>query len=452
MATQNFVDKYRGLAGWMDNTIQKAQQIESSKTPEQKFIDAYNAYNYYQNQSKNAGGVIGAMRNIGAVDQTELSLRNQLIDAYNGYNNWLKEQDGQSKLSDDQIKNIQNAISGVYNSYKNWKSYRDLEAQDRRTNSMKTNLTDESLPNSAIFKMPGLNDEPSDLTITSSGIKLKEALRKNSELQTGLIDTENELVKPQNAADFVKNYRETTKKLGARANTNRIDAETKSIMNKLWLPTYYDALSDEDISKIKAAYEENPDATANRYRKMWDSWNEDNYKYRVRAAQVLKNVSKEKRQKIYDLLNMDPMSGKAELDKLIQKQQNVENKAITKIASPFIKAIRSINPEVADAIDNAFKGKDDSTSSSTKESTSKDTSKSTETTTNPEDVITYTYKKGDTFGQVIKDLGLKTENGLWGPNGDVEYYTKQLMDQGIWPNGQRGNIPIGTTIKLTRRK
>ena len=65
--------------------------------------------------------------------------------------------------------------------------------------------------------------------------------------------------------------------------------------------------------------------------------------------------------------------------------------------------------------------------------------------------VEYTYKPGDTFGQVILDLGLDSGAGLWGDDGDVEYYTQQLMDQGIWEDGQRGNIPIGTTIKLKRR-
>lgn len=60
--------------------------------------------------------------------------------------------------------------------------------------------------------------------------------------------------------------------------------------------------------------------------------------------------------------------------------------------------------------------------------------------------VSYTYKAGDTFGQVIVNLGLKTSHGLWGPDGDVVYYTKQLNEQGI-----TGNIPIGTTIKLTPR-
>lgn len=71
------------------------------------------------------------------------------------------------------------------------------------------------------------------------------------------------------------------------------------------------------------------------------------------------------------------------------------------------------------------------------------------------ETIEYTYKPGDTFGQVVKDLGLESGNGLWGANGDVEYYSKQLEDQlwksGVWEQGSRQNIPIGTTIRLKRR-
>lgn len=61
-------------------------------------------------------------------------------------------------------------------------------------------------------------------------------------------------------------------------------------------------------------------------------------------------------------------------------------------------------------------------------------------------VYEYTYKPGDTFGRVIMKMGLADGRNLWGPDGDVAYYTKQLNDQGIY-----GNIPIGTTIRLRRR-
>ena len=63
-----------------------------------------------------------------------------------------------------------------------------------------------------------------------------------------------------------------------------------------------------------------------------------------------------------------------------------------------------------------------------------------------ENIVEYTYKPGDTFGQVILDLGLNTDKGLWGADGDVAYYTQQLYDQGI-----RGNVPVGATIRLRRR-
>ncbi len=65
------------------------------------------------------------------------------------------------------------------------------------------------------------------------------------------------------------------------------------------------------------------------------------------------------------------------------------------------------------------------------------------------DIVEYTYKPGDTFGQVIKNLGLQTDKGLWGPDGDVAWYSEQLYDQGAV--NSRGNIPIGTTIRLRRR-
>ncbi len=66
-----------------------------------------------------------------------------------------------------------------------------------------------------------------------------------------------------------------------------------------------------------------------------------------------------------------------------------------------------------------------------------------------DEIVEYTYKPGDTFGQVIKDLGLNTDAGLWGSNGDVNYYTQQLVEQGAL--NSRGNVPIGTVIKLKRR-
>lgn len=61
--------------------------------------------------------------------------------------------------------------------------------------------------------------------------------------------------------------------------------------------------------------------------------------------------------------------------------------------------------------------------------------------------IQYKYKKGDTFGQVLLDLGLSKPGQLWGSDGDVAYYTEQLRKQGI-----TGNVPVGTVITLTPRE
>lgn len=96
--------------------------------------------------------------------------------------------------------------------------------------------------------------------------------------------------------------------------------------------------------------------------------------------------------------------------------------------------------------EDAASAKTDSTASAT---TAKESTGTTPTETES-DVVTYTYKPGDTFGQVLLDLGLNTGNGLWGSGGDVEYYTRQLINQGALD--RNGNIPIGTTIRLTRRK
>lgn len=64
------------------------------------------------------------------------------------------------------------------------------------------------------------------------------------------------------------------------------------------------------------------------------------------------------------------------------------------------------------------------------------------------ETVEYQYKPGDTFGQVIKDLGMESGHGLWGSDGDVKFYEQQLREQG-WKGG---NIPIGFKFKLSKRK
>lgn len=95
----------------------------------------------------------------------------------------------------------------------------------------------------------------------------------------------------------------------------------------------------------------------------------------------------------------------------------------------------------------------------TKESTEK-ASTTTKTTSDGEttttsDTVTFTLPRANDpnyrgFGQKIVDLGLATDNGLWGSNGDVQFYTKQLYEQGALD--KNGNLKIGVPIKLRRRK
>lgn len=68
----------------------------------------------------------------------------------------------------------------------------------------------------------------------------------------------------------------------------------------------------------------------------------------------------------------------------------------------------------------------------------------------PDEYVEFTYVPGDTFGQKILDLGIATDNGLWGDNGDVAYYTQQLIDGGYLD--ANGNVKLGVPIRLKKRK
>lgn len=74
-----------------------------------------------------------------------------------------------------------------------------------------------------------------------------------------------------------------------------------------------------------------------------------------------------------------------------------------------------------------------------------------EPTPTPEpEKVWYTYKQGDTFGQVLKDLGLD-EGHLWGDDGTVKYYTDQLWATQPDVFDSNGNIKIGVPFYLIPR-
>lgn len=67
--------------------------------------------------------------------------------------------------------------------------------------------------------------------------------------------------------------------------------------------------------------------------------------------------------------------------------------------------------------------------------------------------VSFKLNPGDSYGgfaQKIVDLGLATDAGLWGDNGDVAFYTQQLFEQGALDDG--GNLKIGTPITLKKRR
>ena len=62
--------------------------------------------------------------------------------------------------------------------------------------------------------------------------------------------------------------------------------------------------------------------------------------------------------------------------------------------------------------------------------------------------VKYTYVKGDYFSKVLVRLGLD-EGKLWGKDGTVKFYTKQLEEQNVLD--KRGNVKIGEEFTLVRK-
>lgn len=86
------------------------------------------------------------------------------------------------------------------------------------------------------------------------------------------------------------------------------------------------------------------------------------------------------------------------------------------------------------------------TTSDTESNTESNTDSSSDDGTTGEEIV-LNVKPGDTFGQMLLDNGLVTDKGLWGPDGDVEFYTKQLNDA-----NHMNLIYPGQAIRLKRRK
>lgn len=338
---------------------------------------------------------------------------------------------------------------------------------------------------------------------------------------------------PSTQPGFLENYRATTKQLGGLAKAwepdwrtkgvrPTVDAETKSIMDRIKLPTYSDALTPEQTDAFRKAYNENEDAAMQDIMNKTAEWDEDNFYYKLRAAQILKKMPKAQRENYLDNFDISMYDAKNELDKVIDKENQKDYDAYLRATGQRtsytdedgVTTTTTITEGPGDLDElarilgknNSFrfysKSDYDENGELTEEAKSRGPSSWSAGTTSTEgqassalasldgatriptpvydtdtsntpsldgsgvvgpqtapsdeegsgETIEYTYEPGDTFGQVLVKLGLVSDHGLWGEDGDVEYYTKQLEKQGIWPEGERGNIPIGTTIKLRRRK
>lgn len=133
------------------------------------------------------------------------------------------------------------------------------------------------------------------------------------------------------------------------------------------------------------------------------------------------------------------------------RDMKILQREVNKRASSAADILDNYSDYIAKAREAAALNKDSGASDSSASGSNAGTSGSAFSDATTEgDYVTFTYKPGDTFGQKIVDLGLATGNGLWGTDGDVNFYTRQLLEQGALDGN--GNIKLGQTYKLRRRK
>ena len=130
-------------------------------------------------------------------------------------------------------------------------------------------------------------------------------------------------------------------------------------------------------------------------------------------------------------------------------------KSLSELKEKYVKEHNGAINTAFDAFENADKylANRDKVSTGTGGGSQSNTTDGSSDTTSEE--VTFTLPRANDpsyrgFGQKIVDLGLATDKGLWGSDGDVQFYTKQLYDQGALD--ANGNLKIGVPIKLKRRK
>lgn len=130
-------------------------------------------------------------------------------------------------------------------------------------------------------------------------------------------------------------------------------------------------------------------------------------------------------------------------------------KSLSDLKEKYVKEHNGAINTAFDAFENADKylANRDKVSTGTGGGSQSNTTDGSSDTTSEE--VTFTLPRANDpsyrgFGQKIVDLGLATNKGLWGSDGDVQFYTKQLYEQGAVD--KNGNLKIGVPIKLRRRR
>lgn len=130
-------------------------------------------------------------------------------------------------------------------------------------------------------------------------------------------------------------------------------------------------------------------------------------------------------------------------------------KSLSELKEKYVKEHNGAINTAFDAFENADKylANRDKVSTGTGGGSQSNTADGSSDTTSEE--VTFTLPRANDpsyrgFGQKIVDLGLATNKGLWGSDGDVQFYTKQLYEQGAVD--KNGNLKIGVPIKLRRRR
>lgn len=130
-------------------------------------------------------------------------------------------------------------------------------------------------------------------------------------------------------------------------------------------------------------------------------------------------------------------------------------KSLSELKEKYVKEHNGAINTAFDAFENADKylANRDKVSTGTGGGSQSNTTDGSSDTTSEE--VTFTLPRANDpsyrgLGQKIVDLGLATNKGLWGSDGDVQFYTKQLYEQGAVD--KNGNLKIGVPIKLRRRR